>query len=282
MTDRDAQIAERISRQNQIDETYFAPQWAAIDDALLKLCLACTIPKQPVILMPELRFKSLLNKLVDNLPGSGKIMIVDDSNSRFETLRDSVRKSSLNLYFSTQKVGALNYADDIFHFAITEIGLTTSIRADATFSAYRRVLQPGATLVAAAPLFGSFPAFFDIFEECFFKLYPQKCQEMMDVIKSSLSIDAFSNAVESAGLNLKSIHSTSLELTFPDVETMLFSSIVESHYLGYCLNSLDTQIDGRALLTLIVRSFHHYFQEEAITLPLKMALISAQKPVSNA
>lgn len=280
MTDKTDQMSERIARQTRIDETCIDPIWSPnIDVPLLELMFASETPKQPVILLPELRFKSLLVKLMECIPGPGKLMIVDETNSRFENFRQNAPKSSLNLYYSTQSVSALNYANDIFHFVITEVGLSTMCRAEVVFSAYRRVLKPGGYFICAAPLNGTFSAYFDILEECLVRLCPQKCTEILDNLHQAMDPDFFANAIESSGLEVVGRDSVSFELIFNAVEQLLFSTLVESHYLGHCLNLNEPDIDSRALLTQLVRSFHHYFQGQTLKIPMQMGLFTAKKTV---
>jgi hypothetical protein len=278
MTDRLAQMAERIARQTRIDEIFVDPVWSNhVDVPLIELCLAQNQPQVPVILMPELRFKSLLKCLVESLPRLGKVMIVDETNTRFDGLKKSVQKAGLNLYFSAQEVGALNYADNIFHFVLTELGLSTLCRSDVVLPAYRRVLKPEGRLLWSAPTTGSFDAFIDIFEECLFKLCPSECSEIMDTIRTSMTLERMAESIDMSGLILDSHISTNFELEFPNVEQLLFSTLVESHYLGYCLQLCDPKIDQKALLTLLVRAFHHYFQGSSICVPMHMAIFSARK-----
>ncbi len=280
MTDKNNQMAERIARQMHIDETCIDPIWSVkVDIPLLEYSFACTMPKQPVILLPELRFKSLLSKLIECLSGSpGKLMIVDESNTRFESFRQMTPKSMLNLYFSTQPLSALNYASNSFHFTITEVGLSTLCRAEVVFSAYRRVLRPEGHLICAIPTDGSFPAFFDILEESLFRLHPQKCKEILPALHEAMSIDSISTAIQNSGLEITGCETSSFDLVFDTVEQLLFSTLVESHYLGYCLNPGDPEIDTKALLTHLVRSFHHYFQGKGLKVPMKIALFTTQKP----
>lgn len=278
MADRQAQMAERIARQTRIDESYVDPIWGNhVEIPLMELCLAQNVPQVPVILLPELRFKSLLRRLVESLPRVGKIMIVDETNTRFDGLKKSVQKAGLNLYFSAQEVAALNYADDIFHFVITELGLSTLLRSDVVLPAYRRVLKREGRLLWSAPTTGSFSAFIDIFEECLFKLCPFKCSEVMEAIRTSMTLERMYDSIEMSGLVLDGQISANFELEFPNVEQLLFSTLVESHYLGYCLHLCDPKIDQKALLTLLVRAFHHYFQGSSICVPMQMAIFSAHK-----
>lgn len=279
MPEKINQIAGRIARQNHIDETFINPQWEKnVDIPLLELSFACNMPKVPVILMPELRFTSLLTKLLECLTTSGKIMIVDNTNNRFETLRKCAQNSPLNLFFSAQEVSALNYADNIFHFVLTEVGLATTCRAEVVFSAYRRVLKPGGYFVCSMPQVGSFPAFFDILDECLFKLYPNHREEIMSNLMQCLTPNACSEAITNSGLVVKGSDTVSFDLELPSVEQLLFASLVESHYLGYCLSINEPDLDPKVLLTQLVRAFHHYFQGIKVRVPMKICLYTAQKP----
>ncbi|MBQ9393948.1 MAG: hypothetical protein IJU23_00290, partial [Proteobacteria bacterium] len=95
---------------------------------------------------------------------------------------------------------------------------------------------------------------------------------------TSLMPDSCRTAIENAGLEIKGQEDVSFELAFPTVEQFLFSSYVESHYLGYCLNLMEPGLDTKQLLTRLVRSFHCYLQNEAPKVAVKCAIFTAQKP----
>lgn len=279
MAEKQEHIAERAARQNLIDEKWIAPVWEkTVDIPMLELCCARNTVKSPVVLLPELRFKSFLSKLIECLPNAGKLMIVDNTNTRFESLRRCAQNSPLNLYFSTQEVSALNYADNIFHIVMTQVGLATACRAEVVFAAYRRVLKPGGRLICSMPHLGSFTAFFDILDECLFKLHPTHGKEIMDDLVQSLSPKACAQAITNSGLTIEACETSSFELSLPNVEQLLFASLVESHYLSYCLTLREPKLDSKELLTHIVRSFHHYFQGASLRVPMKLGIYSAVKP----
>ena len=109
------QMSDRLMQQMKIDETYVEPIWTAhVDMPLLNLSIP-RLPAQPVILLPELRLKSFLLNIAANLTNGGKLMIVDESNTRFEVMRQFARECRVRNFFSTQKLSALNYEDNIFH-----------------------------------------------------------------------------------------------------------------------------------------------------------------------
>ena len=67
------------------------------------------------------------------------------------------------------------------------------------------------------------------------------------------------------------------EIMFPNTEQMLLSTLIETHYLNYCLNLNYPDINGKQLLTAVMRSFDQYFQGESITIPMKIGIHSAVK-----
>ena len=93
----------------------------------------------------------------------------------------------------------------------------------------------------------------------------------------SLEVSSIERRIGESGFEVEGRDTAIFELTFPNVEPLLFSTLVESHYLGVCLGLRRPDVDTRALLTLVVRSFHHYFQGESLRVPMKIALISASK-----
>ena len=272
------QMSERLMQQMKIDETYVEPVWSAnVDIPLLNISLP-RIPAQPVILLPELRLKSLLASIAASLASGGKLMIVDESNTRFEVLRQFARECRVRNFFSTQKLSALNYEDNIFHLALTEPGLGTISHAEIVFPAYYRVLKPGGRLVFSTPLIGTFPAFFDLLEESILTVYPKGAQEIMETVYMNMDLDNMYAVLQSCGFYVESSDIMSFEIRFNDVAQQLFSTLVETQFLGYFQSFVRPDIDMRALLTRLVRSFHAYFEGTPIQMPMKVALISACKP----
>ena len=227
--------------------------------------------------MPELRFKFFLMRLLEFFERPGKVMVVDATNARFEMLRENAQSVGVNLYFSTQDVAQLNYSDNIFHLILTEIGLSTLVRLDDVLASYRRVLRPAGHLVFSAPIQGTFPQFFDIFDECLFKINPNASRAQKDLFADVMYPESIVEIIEQNGFELKEQRMAELVLNFQSAEQLLFSSLVESHYLGYCLNMYAPGVDYKLLLTNLVRAFHHYFQGESVSVPMRVGIFSAEK-----
>lgn len=278
MSSRQAQLAERAARQVRIDSSCVEPFWRdRIVLPLLAMCMPLFEESAPVALLPELRMKPLLREFAARMPSSGKIMIVDEQNTRFEALKSCVESASANLYFSAQEVSALNYASDIFHGVVTEIGLATLLRFEQVVPSYRRVLRSGGLFVCSVAGAGSFSAFFDIFEECLSRLYPRLAAEICDELSSCMLPNNVVNCLTDSGFEVVDKTNFSVELSFGNVEQLLFSTLVESHFLGLCMGLRRMEIDARELLTLVVRAFHHYFQGESPKIFIECMGISSRK-----
>lgn len=280
MLSRQEQLAERTARQARSDEVCVEPVWMQnVDRVLLDLGFDGFSVSSSVILLPELRFKTLLKGVLDRI-SSGKVMIVDALNTRFEQLKSSVSNEKASLYFSAQEVSSLNYASDVFHLALTEIGLSTLLRLEQVLPSYRRVLKSDGRLILATPVEGSFEAFFDIFGESLYCLYPDFHEVVMEEIDESMRTKNFEEVVIDSGFDVLEARDMAFKLEFPNAEQMLFSTLVESHYLGVCMGLRRPEIDSRALLTHVVRSFHHYFQGESITVDMHYRCMSCGKSPS--
>lgn len=252
MLSRQEQLAERTARQARSDEVCVEPVWMQnVDRVLLDLGFDGFSVSSSVILLPELRFKTLLKGVLDRI-SSGKVMIVDALNTRFEQLKSSVSNEKASLYFSAQEVSSLNYASDVFHLALTEIGLSTLLRLEQVLPSYRRVLKSDGRLILATPVEGSFEAFFDIFGESLYCLYPDFHEVVMEEIDESMRTKNFEEVVIDSGFDVLEARDMAFKLEFPNAEQMLFSTLVESHYLGVCMGLRRPEIDSRALLTHVV------------------------------
>ena len=280
--DKQAQMAEREARQRSIDETIVDPVWAPkIEVPLIELSLTAEQHPSPNILMPELRFKSLLKCLLESFDHMVKLMVVDATNARFEALRTCAQDHHVNLYFSTQDIAQLNYAEEIFHLILTEIGLSTLFRLDAVLTSYARVLRTGGQFVFSVPVEGSFQQFIDMFDECLFRYSPKAAQAQKTLFENSMKPQSIANTLKTHGFHIENQDVIEFELTFQNAEQLLFSSLIEAHCLGYCLYMREPDVDSKMLLTNIVRSFHHYFQGESITVPMKVGVFSTTKKAAS-
>ncbi len=272
MSSRQEKLEERAARQARIDAACVDPAWKKqIDEPLIAMCEPVFSEKSPVVLLPELRAKSLLQGIAASMPESGKIMIVDDQNTRFELLKSSAKTAKAHLYFSAQEVSALNYASDIFHLAATEIGLATLFRFEYIVPSYRRVLRNNGKFVCSVPVAGTFPEFMDIFEESLHCLHPDIFEEIRSELASCMDPDYAPKALEESGFEVVRKVDLSVGLSFDDVEKLLFSTVAESHFLGLCMGMRRLEIDARELLTHVVRSFHHYFQGVSPSVTMRCA-----------
>ena len=276
MNDKQTQTEERISRQTGIDAEYVEPAWERnVDRPLVDMALAGVDAPNPAVLLPELHFRTLLGATADALAGSGKVMVVDDSGVRFDAFRSHLGDRASGYFFSTQDAATLNYADDIFHAVATSLGIRSLTRAGELLASYRRVLRPGARIAFSAPLTGSFPAFFDMLDESLVALCPSNRAAIMDDVAEAMRPDTVRRRIADAGLELEIRSTASLRLEFPAADVLLFSTLMESHFLGYCLQLRG--LDANALLRHVVRSFRRYFQGESIAVPLEIGLFAARK-----
>ncbi len=270
--------AERIARQNRIDESCVDALWSKFVD--LPLCAMQpqnSDVRAPKILLPELRFKSLLRAILKTLPETARLIIVDDNSARFDALRECDTEHSHSLFFSTQHFDALNYTDNSFHHILTEPCFASVCRAENILASCYRVLKPGGSLLWAAPCAGTFPAFFDIFDECLATVAPKKASEIHQIIRNATDETSVSETFSSLGFEIQASQFAQFTLEFQSTEQLLFSTLVETHYLGFCLNLGYPDVDGRQLLTQLVRSFHHYFQDCNISVPIRLKLYHTRK-----
>jgi len=278
MTERQSQMAERVARQARIDHQCVEPTWRTrVDIGLVEMCFAVPVPASPVVLLPELRIRSLLQTLLECFPRAGKMMIVDAMSHRFEALRSEFPSTQPSLYFSAQDPAALTYSTDIFDYVVSEIGLATLSRSGVIFPEYRRVLKPGGAFIFSVPLAGSFPAYFDILEECLMRLCPAESAAIMASLQAQMQRENLLATLRNHGFIVDGQDETNFSLSFQNVEQLLFSTLVESHFLGFCLGLTAARIDARSVLTLLVRAFHHYFQGEMLTVPMRIGQFSARK-----
>ena len=116
---------------------------------------------------------------------------------------------------------------------------------------------------------------FDILDESLYKLSPKE-DDLSDVTQA-MTDEALRKCLNSEGFRVDGMEMVSFELSFPSVEELLFSTLVETNYLSYCLNYPVQYVEARQVLMLVVRAFHHYFKKDPVRIPFKMGLYSATK-----
>jgi len=273
--DRQAQLAERVARQTRIDVNCVDPVWSPkVNVPQMELLMACPLQPNPIVLLPEMRFKAFLKLVLECLNPVGKLMIVDTVNTRFESIRNEFPSTPRHsLYYSAQTLSALNYSEGIFNAVLTQPSIPTISQAERIFPEYARVMRLGARFVSAVPLWGSFPQFFDILEECLLKLTPTEAST--NAICEAMLLDYQIHVLEQSRLQLDGSDIAEFDIEFETIEQLLFSTLVESNFLSYCLSIPLQKADPRQLLMLVVRAFHHYYQNEKIRVPFKVAVLSA-------
>lgn len=277
MNERQQHASERVSKQKVIDAKFVDTIWIkTVEVPLVEMCFAHALPQAPIILLPEMRFNSLIKTTHECFP-SARLMIVDETNYRFDDIRQSFGSTEVNLYFSTQDLSTLNYSDDVFHYIITEMGPKTVNWRESVFPEYRRVLRPGGHFIFSTPLAGTFPVFFDLLDECLLRVAPQQHSKITEHLARSMETSEIENGLVKSGLIREHFEEAHLQLRFPSAEELLFSILMESHYLGFCFALSSLEVDAKALISLLVRAFHHYFQGQALDVPMRLGLYSTSK-----
>ncbi|MFA5623885.1 MAG: methyltransferase domain-containing protein [Bradymonadales bacterium] len=275
--DRAQQTHERLQRQKRIDETYVESSWMRLVDALLvEISLGRALPYNSMILLPELRMTTLLRTLVESFPKQIKLMIVDQSNTRFDMLRAIVPAHMANAYFSTQMLSALNYSDNVFDLVLTQLSLTSLSQHMRIFPEYHRVLKPNASFVFATPIEGTLSPFFDFLSESLLKLAVVNRDSIIGELRQAMQPQFIRQMLAGYGFRVISEDVVSFSMQFPSTEDFLFSTLIESFYLAACLNILPRQ-EGKTLLTQVVKSFHHYYQGLGIDADMHMLCVLCEK-----
>lgn len=268
---------ERLKRQKRIDEGYVEDIWAKrVDNLLVEMCLSRTLPSNPAVLLPELRMASLFRTVVESFPKHTKLMIVDQSNTRFDYLRQSVPGRMSNAYFSTQLLNALNYSENVFDVVLTQASLGTLHQYAIVLPEYHRVLKPGGGLVFCTPLEGTLNPFLDLLREALIKLDVREREGLLSQIQQSMQLPHVQKALTNYGFRIITQGEVSFSLHFPSIEDFLFSTLIESYYLASCIHLLQGQ-EGKVLLTQVVKSFHHYFQGLSMTADLRLECFLCEK-----
>ncbi len=276
MKDKQTQQAERTARQQAINAKFVDPYWSKnVDIPLMEMSMMMPISQTPIVLLPEMRYVSLMRMVLEIFPKVGKMMIVDSANTRFEQFRNIFTETGPSLYYSAQNLNALNYTDDVFNNVISEISLPTLASFETILPEYSRVLRKDGRMVLGVPLVGTFPAFFDILNESLLKLSPRDAKPLE--IQKKMTVEHVKSVLERSKLHLDGCDVTTFELKFQTIEQLLFSTFVETCFLSYCITFPLEYADTRQLLMLTLRAFHHYFQGEEITFPVKMGLFAATK-----
>lgn len=118
------------------------------------------------ILIAESRCGYMPLRLASVVEADTRIMALDPSRAMLDDARVRIPEDmSGRVFFVSQPVHALSYADDVFQCAMCMHGLNTLESLRAGFAELVRVTQRGGRVVLSVPAQGSFPEVVDMFRE---------------------------------------------------------------------------------------------------------------------
>ncbi len=254
--------AEQMMRRAMLFEQRVVPTWSApVDAAILELMDDAALGAAPSILVAEGRTGHMAHSLLPRLSERTRLMVVDPSSEMLDLTRKKLREARGNIFYSSQSMTRLSYADGVFHVVLCSNGLLT--RGDLKLAGKEliRVMRDDGYLGIGIPLRGTFDVFEDMFREATHRLEMRDAERTLDAyIKALLTPDELMNTFEDLDLDVLGHRLVEFDVHFENAEDFLFSPFVEGLFLPRWLAVCNDGNQREALFFDIVRSINTYFQ----------------------
>lgn len=270
---------EQMQRRAQAWDETVVPAWSChVNAALVDLMRAVDLGSAPTALVAEARTGDLVERLFEILPERARLMAVDPASEMLDRARDRLSRFSRRIFYSSQSITRLSYADGVFHTVLCANGLLT--RGDLLLAGNEllRVLRPEGTLGLAVPLAGTFACFQDMMRESLIRLEMRDLEgSLEDYLAAQLTPDGLRDAADSLELEIVAERTVTFSLAFATAEDFFFSPFVEDLYLPRWLALGDDPDQREPLFFDIVRSLNTYFQGLSLTTPVTVGCFLARR-----
>ena len=214
------------------------------------------------ILIAESRCGYTPIRLTTVIDPDTRIMALDPSRSMLDEARQRVDDDlSGRVFFVSQAVHALSYADDVFRYAMCLHGLNTLDALRAGFAELVRVTQRGGRVVLAVPAQGSFPEVVDMFREAMTaNALGSALRRLEDHINTQLITQGILLALaHEFGLHNIDISSHTWTLSFKSGQEVLASAVLRETLLPQWISVIRN--NERDLVTrYVTQAIDTYFQ----------------------
>ena len=264
---------ERMTRRAMVYDQRVVPHWAShVDGVTLELLSGVDLGMSPTLLIAECRTGHLVQRLSNTLPEGARLMVVDPSSEMLDLARKRLADAKQKVFYSTQQMTKLSYADGVFHAVLCNNGLVTKGDLQLAGKELLRVLKPDGLIGLTVPLNTTFSCFPDLLREALLKLEMRDVEHSLDAyVDALLTNEQIDKSFLELGLDIIGRETIEFELEFENAEDFLFSPFVEGVFLPRWLAVCNDPDQREPLFFDIVRSINKYFK--GLTFPTKVALV---------
>ncbi len=270
--------AEQMMRRAMLFEQRVVPTWSTpVDSAILELLGDASLGAARTVLVAEGRTGHMAQALLSRLTERARLMVVDPSSEMLDLTRKKLRESRENIFYSSQSMTRLSYADGVFHVVLCSNGLLT--RGDLKLGGKEliRVMRDDGYLGVGVPLRGTFDVFEDMFREATHRLEMRDAERTLDTyINALLTPDELLHTFEDLGLDVIGHRLVEFDVHFENAEDFLFSPFVEGLFLPRWLAVCNDGAQREALFFDIVSSINTYFQGLSFPAHVQVGCVAAK------
>ena len=257
-----------------------APVWGErTGSLLLDTVKAIGLPTAGNILISQCRTGLLPARLVSHLKDGTRIIAVDSSGEMLDRARRRLGSTDQKrVFFATQPIPKLNYADNVFPLTMCDSGIVTKSDLSTCIKELHRVTNEEGKVAIALPVRGSFWEFYDFFREA---LLVRSLDHLEEELERHLDTLCTLNHVESMademGLSALETGIDEFTIRFDKGEEFLFSPYVQHSYLSLWLDICKEDTLREGLFFSVLKQFNTYFEGLGIDTTVHIAAFVGQK-----
>ena len=273
-------IEEEIARSYELD--FLQPWGVPFGTFLLEQFEPRCFEPQATILISRCRTGFLPISLLSKISESGRIIAVDASGEMLTVARQKLvsgsHKNSDRVFFSTQPLPKLKYAENVFDLTISDSGVFTRSDLKIGLSELYRVTKSMGKIGLVVPVIGTFSEFYDMFREA---LVMTGLTDLFRVLECHLELmltkDRMEEEARALAIDPIVISEGSFEITFQNGEDFLLSKIVEQSYLPLWLSICPDDSVREVVFYKILKLLNTYFRGVTITSTVRMCVLIGTK-----
>lgn len=228
------------------------------------------------VLIAEARCGYIPEKMMPNLPIGARIIALDPNRAMLDQARTRFEgENESNIFFVPQAVDKIAYANDVFRASICLNDLVSVEETKRGLSELARVTSPGGTVMAAVPLQGSFPEFYDILDEAF------RAHKLHDVLgrmyklrRSFLTPSYLHDLAKDASLIDPIVDEISWEVSFESGHALLHSPLVRETFFPHWMSIIRSS-DREPILRYVIDAIDTYWHNREFVCKIVAGSVTA-------
>lgn len=268
-------------KRSELWEAELVPSWTQhIEPTFVAQLERVDLGASATVLVAESRTGTLIATMIDEqmVPPSARLMVVDPSSDMLDVARRRVGSVSQRVFYSSQSMTSLSYADGVFNAVLCPHGLLT--RGDLSLGGAEllRVLQPDGVLAFTMPLAPTFECFVDMLEEAIIALEMRDLESPLSAYREALIDERdLASTLKSLDLSLVGMDVAGFDLEFEGAAAFLTSPLVDDLFLPRWLAMGDDVEHRETLLTEVLRMLDTYYASSVIPTQVEVACVVARR-----